>query len=101
VTLPAEVTLVSVSASNAICSGSRVVTCDFAELDPLATATVALNVRARRRATSELAQAHRQQRQQRRERHLAMSASKSRAVIPRPPVAAASPEEAAAWSGSP
>jgi hypothetical protein len=45
VTLPAEVTLVSVSASNAICSGSRVVTCDFSELDPLTTATVALNVR--------------------------------------------------------
>jgi hypothetical protein len=45
VTLPAEVTLVSVSASNAICSGTSVVTCDFAELDPLATATVALSVR--------------------------------------------------------
>jgi hypothetical protein len=45
VTLPAEVTLVNVSASNAICSGSRVVTCDFSELDALATATVALSVR--------------------------------------------------------
>jgi hypothetical protein len=45
VTLPAEVTLVSVSASSAICSGSRVVTCDFSELDPLAVATVALSVR--------------------------------------------------------
>jgi hypothetical protein len=46
VTLPAEITLVSVSASSAICSGNRVVTCDFSELDPLATATVALTVRA-------------------------------------------------------
>jgi MYXO-CTERM domain-containing protein len=45
VTLPAEVTLVSVSASNASCSGNRVLTCDFADLDPLATATVALSVR--------------------------------------------------------
>jgi hypothetical protein len=45
VALPAEVTLVNVSASNAICSGTRVVTCEFAELDPLATATVALSVR--------------------------------------------------------
>jgi len=45
VTLPAEITLVSVSASSAICSGTRVVTCDFSELDPLATATVALSVR--------------------------------------------------------
>jgi hypothetical protein len=45
VTLPAEVTLISVSASNAICSGTRVVTCDFSDLDPLVTATVALSVR--------------------------------------------------------
>jgi len=45
VTLPAEVTLVSVSASNATCSGTRVLSCDFTELDPLATATVSLNVR--------------------------------------------------------
>jgi len=45
VTLPVEVTLVTVSASNAICSGTRVVTCEFVELDPLATTTVALSVR--------------------------------------------------------
>ncbi len=45
VTLPDEVTLVSVSASNATCSGTSVLTCDFTELDALATATVALNVR--------------------------------------------------------
>ena len=45
VTLPAEVTLVSVSASNATCSGTRVLRCDFTELDPLATATVSLSVR--------------------------------------------------------
>jgi hypothetical protein len=45
VTLPAELTLVSVSASNATCSGSRVLICDFAELDALATSTVSLSVR--------------------------------------------------------
>ena len=46
VTLPAQVTLVSVSASNATCSGSSVLRCDFTQLDPLATATVALSVRS-------------------------------------------------------
>jgi hypothetical protein len=46
VTLPAQVTLVSVSASNATCSGTSVLRCDFSELEPLATATVALSVRA-------------------------------------------------------
>jgi len=45
VTLPAEVSLVSVSASNATCSGNRVLTCDFTELEPLATSTVSLTVR--------------------------------------------------------
>ena len=45
VTLPAEVTLVEVSASNATCSGTSVLTCDFAELDLLATTTVSLSVR--------------------------------------------------------
>ena len=45
VTLPAEVSLVSVSASNATCSGSRVLTCDFTELPPLSTSTVSLTVR--------------------------------------------------------
>ena len=46
VTLPSEVTLVSVSASNATCSGTSVLRCDFTELEPGATATVALTVRA-------------------------------------------------------
>jgi hypothetical protein len=46
VTLPAQVTLVDVSASNASCSGTSVLTCDFTDLDPGATATVALSVRA-------------------------------------------------------
>jgi len=45
VTLPAQITLVSVSASNATCSGTSVLRCDFTQLDPLATATVALSVR--------------------------------------------------------
>jgi hypothetical protein len=45
VTLPAEVTLVGVSASNAACSGTRVLRCDFTDLEPLATATVSLSVR--------------------------------------------------------
>jgi len=45
VTLPAEVTLESVSASNATCSGNRVLVCDFTELEPLATSTVSLAVR--------------------------------------------------------
>ena len=45
VTLPAEVRLVAVSASNATCSGTAVLRCDFAELEPLATATVSLTVR--------------------------------------------------------
>jgi hypothetical protein len=46
VTLPAQVTLVSVSASNATCSGTSVLRCDFTELEPGAIATVALTVRA-------------------------------------------------------
>ena len=36
----------SVSASNATCSGTSVLRCDFADLDPGTTATVALTVRA-------------------------------------------------------
>ena len=47
VTLPSQVTLVSVSASNATCSGTSVLRCDFTDLAPGATATVALIVRAR------------------------------------------------------
>jgi hypothetical protein len=45
VTLPAEVTLVSMSASSATCSGTRVLVCYFNQLEPLATATVSLTVR--------------------------------------------------------
>jgi hypothetical protein len=46
VTLPPQVMLVEVSASNASCSGTSVLRCDFTDLEPLATATVALTVRA-------------------------------------------------------
>jgi uncharacterized protein DUF11 len=46
VTLPPQVALVSMSASNATCSGTRVLSCEFGELDALATATVSLSVRA-------------------------------------------------------
>jgi hypothetical protein len=46
VTLPPQVTLVSVSASSATCSGTSVLRCDFTDLPPGATATVALIVRA-------------------------------------------------------
>ena len=46
VTLPAQVSLVGVSASNATCSGSSVLRCDFTDLDPGAIATVAISVRA-------------------------------------------------------
>jgi hypothetical protein len=45
VTLPGEVTLVSVSAANAICSGNEVLRCDFAELEAHSTSTVSLAVR--------------------------------------------------------
>jgi hypothetical protein len=47
VTLPSQVTLVSVSASNATCSGTSVLRCDFTDLAPGATTTVALIVRAK------------------------------------------------------
>jgi len=47
VTLPSQVTLVSVSASSAICSGTNVLRCDFPELPPGTTATVTLVVRAK------------------------------------------------------
>jgi hypothetical protein len=46
VTLPSQVTLVSVSASNATCSGTGILRCDFTELGAGASATVALTVRA-------------------------------------------------------
>jgi hypothetical protein len=45
VTLPAEVTLVSISAANAICSGTTVLRCDFADLEANSTSTVNLTVR--------------------------------------------------------
>ena len=45
VTLPAEVSLVSISAANAICSGTTVLRCDFAELEANSTSTVNLAVR--------------------------------------------------------
>jgi len=45
VTLPAEVTLVSISAANAICSGTSVLRCDFADLEANSTSTVNLVVR--------------------------------------------------------
>jgi hypothetical protein len=45
ITLPAQVSLVSISAANAICSGSTVLRCDFADLDANSTSTVNLSVR--------------------------------------------------------
>jgi MYXO-CTERM domain-containing protein len=47
VTLPPQLTLVSVSASSATCSGASVLRCDFMHLAPGVTATVALVVRAK------------------------------------------------------
>lgn len=46
VTLPPQVSLVDVSASNAICSGSTVLRCDFSELDPGSVSTVSISVHA-------------------------------------------------------
>jgi hypothetical protein len=46
VTLPAQFTVVDVSAANALCSGTAVLRCDFAELAPNTTTTVTLSVRA-------------------------------------------------------
>ena len=51
VTLPAEVTLVSLSASNAICSGTALLRCDFDAIDAHSTATSNLTVRAMQRGT--------------------------------------------------
>ena len=45
ITLPAQVSLVSISASNAICTGSAVLSCDFSDLDANSTSTVSLSVR--------------------------------------------------------
>jgi hypothetical protein len=46
IALPAEVALVNVSAANAICSGTTVLSCEFAELEANSTSTVNLTVRA-------------------------------------------------------
>jgi len=46
VTLPAGVTLASVSASNAICSGTTVLSCDFDDLEAGTVSTVNLSVHA-------------------------------------------------------
>jgi hypothetical protein len=46
VTLPAQVSLVSMSASNAICSGTQVLRCDFSDLPANTTSTVNISVRA-------------------------------------------------------
>jgi hypothetical protein len=51
VTLPSEVTLVSLSATDAICSGTSVLHCDFADIDANGTATVNLTVRASSRGS--------------------------------------------------
>jgi hypothetical protein len=48
VTLPSGISLVGISASNAICTGTDVVRCDFDELDANSTSTVSLSVRASR-----------------------------------------------------
>jgi hypothetical protein len=45
IALPSQVSLVSISAANAICSGSAVLRCDFADLDANTTSTVNLTVR--------------------------------------------------------
>jgi hypothetical protein len=51
VTLPAGLALVGISASNAICTGTDVIRCDFDELDANSTSTVTLSVRASRAGT--------------------------------------------------
>jgi hypothetical protein len=46
VSLPAQVTLLGVSASNAICSGTTVLRCDFSELEAGSVSTVSITVHA-------------------------------------------------------
>jgi len=46
VALPAGMTLVSLSAADAICSGTSVLRCDFADIEANSTATVNISVRA-------------------------------------------------------
>jgi hypothetical protein len=45
VTLPPGATLVSISAANALCSGTGILRCDFAELEPGSVSTVNISVR--------------------------------------------------------
>jgi hypothetical protein len=49
ISLPAQVSLVSVSAANAICSGTSLLRCDFSDLDANSTSTVNISVRAMER----------------------------------------------------
>jgi hypothetical protein len=51
VTLPSGISLVGISAANAICTGTDVIRCDFDELDANSTSTVTLSVRASRAGT--------------------------------------------------
>jgi hypothetical protein len=46
VTLPPQVTVVDVSAADAVCTGTTVLTCEFDTLEPFARASVNLSVRA-------------------------------------------------------
>jgi hypothetical protein len=46
VTLPAQLSVVDVSAANAVCSGTTTLTCEFATLESMSTATVSLSVRS-------------------------------------------------------
>ena len=46
VTLPAQVTVVEVSAKDAVCSGTTTLRCDFSNFDALASAHINLSVRA-------------------------------------------------------
>ena len=50
-TLPPDISLVGISASNAICTGTDVIRCDFNELEANSTSTVTLSVRASRAGT--------------------------------------------------
>jgi hypothetical protein len=51
VALPAGMTLVSISAANAICSGTSRLQCEFGELDADSTTTVRISVRANQRGS--------------------------------------------------
>jgi hypothetical protein len=51
VTLPSGVSLEGISTSDAICTGTDVITCDFDELEASSTTTVTLSVRASRAGT--------------------------------------------------